>query len=76
MTLRKEGILSSEEGSSRSHYVESSLWKRLWTYRETDYSVMNELVIHAEVYTIIPTHCIFERRTDEDFLKFDMFSML
>jgi hypothetical protein len=33
----KERILTSEEGSSRSHYVESSLWKRLWTCRETDY---------------------------------------
>jgi hypothetical protein len=35
MTLRKGKILTSEEGSSRSHYVESSLWKRLWTC-ETD----------------------------------------
>jgi hypothetical protein len=26
----KERILSFEEGSSGSHYVESSLWKRLW----------------------------------------------
>jgi hypothetical protein len=34
-------ILSFEGGSSRSHYVESSLWKRLWTCRKTDYW-MNE----------------------------------
>jgi hypothetical protein len=27
----------SEGGSSRSHCVESSLWKWLWTCRETDY---------------------------------------
>jgi hypothetical protein len=33
----KERILSVEEGSSRSHYVESSLSKRLWTCRKTDY---------------------------------------
>jgi hypothetical protein len=33
----KERILSSAGGSSRSHYVESSLWKRLWTCREIDY---------------------------------------
>jgi hypothetical protein len=26
-----------EGGSSRSHYVESSLWKRLWTCRKTVY---------------------------------------
>jgi hypothetical protein len=29
-------ILTSEGGSSRSHYVESWLWKSLWTCRETD----------------------------------------
>jgi len=28
---------SFEGGSSRSHYVESSLCKRLWTCRKTDY---------------------------------------
>jgi len=33
----KERILSFERGSSGSHYVESSLWKRLWTCRKTDY---------------------------------------
>jgi hypothetical protein len=30
MTLRKGG-------SSRSHSLESSLWKRLWTCRKADY---------------------------------------
>ena len=29
----KERILSFEEGSPRSHYVDSSLWERLWTCR-------------------------------------------
>jgi len=33
----KERILSFEGGSSGSHYVESSLWKRLRTCRKTDY---------------------------------------
>jgi hypothetical protein len=37
----REGILTSEGGSSRLHYVESSLWKKLWTCRQTDDS-MNE----------------------------------
>jgi hypothetical protein len=32
----RRGILTSEGGSSRSHCVESWLWKRLWTCRETD----------------------------------------
>jgi hypothetical protein len=43
MTLGKQRILSSEGGSSRSHYVESWLGKRLWTCREADYR-MNELI--------------------------------
>jgi len=29
--------LKERKGSSGSHYVESSLWKRLWTCRKTDY---------------------------------------
>jgi hypothetical protein len=41
MTLRK-GEDTFELGSSGSHYVESSLWKRLWTCRKTDY-YMNEM---------------------------------
>jgi hypothetical protein len=32
----KERILSFEGGSSRSHYVESWLWKVLWICRKTD----------------------------------------
>jgi hypothetical protein len=32
----KERILKSERGSSRSHCVDGSLWKRLWFCRETD----------------------------------------
>jgi hypothetical protein len=37
MNIRKREVTQSEGGNSRSHYVESSLWKRLWTCRETDY---------------------------------------
>ena len=33
----KKRILSFERGSSGSHYVDSSLWNRLWTCRNTDY---------------------------------------
>jgi len=33
----RRGVLSFEGGSPRSHYMESSLWKRLWTCRKTDY---------------------------------------
>ena len=37
MTLRTGEETVIEGGSSRSHYVESSFWKRLWTCRKTDY---------------------------------------
>jgi hypothetical protein len=36
--LRKGEDTLTEGGSSRSHYLESLLWKRLWTCRETDYN--------------------------------------
>jgi hypothetical protein len=45
----KETILSFERGSSGSHYVESSRWKRLWTCRKTDYK-MN---IYIYIYIIV-----------------------
>jgi len=32
-------IISFEGGSSRSHYVEESFWRRLWTCRQTDYKM-------------------------------------
>jgi hypothetical protein len=42
MTLRKKKkILEIERGSTRSHPVEKSLWKRLRTCRKTEYR-MNE----------------------------------
>jgi hypothetical protein len=34
-------ILEIERGSTRSHAVENSIWKRLWTCRKADY-VMND----------------------------------
>jgi hypothetical protein len=33
----RRGYSHLKEGSSILHYVESSLWKRLWTCRETNY---------------------------------------
>ena len=33
----KERIFSFEGGSSGSHYVEESFWRRLWTCRQTEY---------------------------------------
>jgi hypothetical protein len=44
MTLRKEKILDFERGSSRSHCLENSLWKRLRTCRKTDYTMMMEVI--------------------------------
>jgi hypothetical protein len=46
MTLHsspKQKILEIERGSTRSHLVEISLWKRLRTCRKTDYR-MNEFI--------------------------------
>ena len=40
----RRGRLSFEGGSSRSHYVEGSFWRRLWTCRQTEYW-MNECLI-------------------------------
>jgi hypothetical protein len=34
--LRKGRILEIERGSSRSHYVENSIWNWLWTCRKTE----------------------------------------
>jgi hypothetical protein len=36
ITLRKQKILEIERSGSRSHCVENSLWKRLWTSRKID----------------------------------------
>jgi len=36
-------MLGIERGSTRSHPVESSLWKTLWTCRMTDSGMMNVL---------------------------------
>jgi hypothetical protein len=35
--LKERRGYSFERGSYGSHYVESLLWKRLWTCHETDY---------------------------------------
>jgi len=37
----KDSVLEVERGSSRSHSVKNSLWKRLWTSHTTGY-VTNE----------------------------------
>jgi hypothetical protein len=42
MTLRKKKILEIERGSTRSHPVENSLWKRLRTCRKTDCRMIEE----------------------------------
>jgi hypothetical protein len=57
MTLRKkERILEIERGSTRSHPVEISLWKRLRTCRKTDYR-MNECKAQKTTIDVgKPTH--------------------
>jgi hypothetical protein len=41
MALGNEEILEIERGSTRLHFVENLLWKRLWTCHKADYE-MNE----------------------------------
>jgi hypothetical protein len=45
MTLRTGEDTLIWRGSCRSHYVEESLWRRLWTCRQTEYW-MNEFCQH------------------------------
>ena len=42
MTLRKREILKVQRANTRSHCLENSLWKRLWTCRKTHY-IMNAI---------------------------------
>jgi len=39
MTLKKDKLLEIQRESTSSHCVENSLWKRLWTWRKTDYAM-------------------------------------
>ena len=43
--------ISFEGGSSRSHCVEESFWRRLWTCRQTEYWVMMMMILSL-------TYCI------------------
>jgi hypothetical protein len=42
MTLRKREVLEIERGSTSSHCLENSLWKRLRTCHKADYAI-NEI---------------------------------
>jgi hypothetical protein len=42
----KERLLEIERESTSSHFVENSLWMRLWTCRKTAYG-MNELLFFS-----------------------------
>ena len=57
----KETILEIERGSSRSHCVESSLWKRLWTCRKRDskkiYDVTGPRFTREYEETGVPWNC-------------------
>jgi hypothetical protein len=38
-------VLEIERGSTRSHFLKNSLWKRLWICRKTDYMLMIMMMI-------------------------------
>jgi hypothetical protein len=44
MTWRKQEDTGIEGGSSGSHSLENSVWKRLWTCRKTDYYLILTLI--------------------------------
>jgi len=37
MTLRKREDTEIERASTRSHYLENSLWKRVWRFDKAEY---------------------------------------
>jgi hypothetical protein len=41
-------IMEIERGSSRSHSLENSIWKKLWTCRKTNYRMNVGLEIQEE----------------------------
>jgi hypothetical protein len=47
-------ILEIGMESTRSHCVENSIWRRLWTYSKTDYG-KNELINEYYIYIIFLT---------------------
>jgi hypothetical protein len=53
MTLQKRGYWKSARGSTRSHSVENSLWKRLWNFLKADHGMMitgNKKMAEAHIY--------------------------
>jgi len=66
-----ERIFSFEGGSSGSHYVESSLWKRLWTCRKADY--LNECISGVNILCtnfkyLIMHPCLLFRPTNAQYI--------
>jgi len=55
MTLQKERTLEIERDSNRSHSVRKSLWKKLWTFRATEYR-MNKCYL-PRLTIKFPSHC-------------------
>jgi len=51
------GYNKLKRGSTKSHSVENSLWKRLWTYHNTDYE-MNEWMKSLFFLQIVRNPCV------------------
>jgi len=43
-------MLQNERGSARTHPVENSLWKRLWTCSKTEHRMNDELHLQASIF--------------------------
>jgi hypothetical protein len=55
---RHKQVLEIKRGSTRSHSLENSLWKRLWTCHTTDYVTM---IKDAETDYITEKFCLFQQ---------------
>jgi len=51
MSSRNEKVLELERGSTKSHTMNNSLWKRLWT--DTEYMMMLTVVLLDAHYLVI-----------------------
>ena len=73
-------LLSIEGGSCRSHYVEESFWKRLWTCRLTDYwwwwyssyMLRSTMTIFRDVVAVFSLSCSCWSKYCEHVLSFTL----
>ena len=53
MSSRNEKVLELERGSTKLHTMRNSLWKKLWTYRQTEYMMMMMMMMTMMIWMFI-----------------------